>query len=261
MTGYYEPLFEGSRQKTARFRYPLYAVPDDLVRLKPAAKTPGSRVRRGASGQLQPYWTREEIELGKAQGSLAGKELVFLDSPIQVFLVHVQGSVRIRLEDGHEMRLGYADANGHPYKSIGRFMIDKGWLPSGQASMPAIRTWLEKNPEKLPAVMGSNPSYVFFKVLNTEAASGPLGSLGISLTPMRSIAVDPNFLPLGAPVYLVSSTPDRQPLQRLVIAQDVGSAIQGAQRADFFWGSGEAAGEQAGRSKNPLSLWLLWPRS
>lgn len=262
MTGYYEPLFEGSRQKTSRFRYPLYAVPDDLIRLKPAAKTAGSRGRRDASGQVAPYyWTREDIERGKAQSSLAGKELVYLESPVEVFVAQVQGSVRIRLEDGRELRLGYADGNGHPYKSIGRFMIDQGWLPSGQASMPAIRTWLEKNPEKLPAVMAANPSYVFFKEMNTETGVGPLGSLGVPLTPMRSVAVDPNYVPLGALVYMASSTPDKQPLQRLVVAQDVGSAIQGAQRVDFFWGSGEAAGEQAGRSRHALNVWLLWPRS
>ncbi|MES2207856.1 MAG: MltA domain-containing protein [Pseudomonadota bacterium] len=261
MTGYYEPFFEGSRQKNARFRYPLFATPSDLVRVKPQAKTPGSRMRRDASGRLLPYWTREDIELGRARNSLMGKEIVYLENPIEVFVAQVQGSVRIHLNEGGEIRLGYADANGYPYKSIGKFMIEQGWLPANQASMSSIRTWLEKNPDKYVSVMAANPSYIFFRELShLPADSGPLGSLGIPLTPMRSIAVDPNFVPLGSMVYLASKTPEKQALQRLVVAQDVGSAIQGVQRADFFWGSGEHAGELAGRSKQPLSLWVLWPR-
>jgi membrane-bound lytic murein transglycosylase A len=261
MTGYYEPLFDGSRRKTGRFRYPLYAAPADLIRLKPAAKTPGSRARRDASGRTVPYWSRQEIEAGKAEASLDGNEIAYLEHPIDVLTAHIQGSLRVRLEDGSELRLGYADGNGHPYKSIGRFMIDQGWITWGQASMQGIRAWLDAHPEKVSVVLAANPSYVFFRELPAVAGEGPLGSMGIPLTARRSIAVDPSFVPLGAPVYVSGTMPDHQPLRRLVMAQDVGSAIIGAQRADFFWGSGESAGAIAGRSKSPVTLWLLWPRS
>jgi membrane-bound lytic murein transglycosylase A len=261
MTGYYEPLLDGSRRRNARFRYPLYAPPSDLIRLKPAAKTPGSRVRYDSFGRAVPYWTRQEIDAGKASSALEGKELAYLEHPVDVLISQIQGSLRVRLDNGSEMRLGYADGNGHPYKSVGRFMIDQGWITWGQASMQGIRTWLEAHPDKMATVMAANPSYVFFKELPPVVGEGPLGSMGIPLTARRSIAVDPSFVPIGVPVYLSGTMPDRQPLRRLVLAQDVGSAIVGAQRADFFWGSGETAGAIAGRSKSPVTLWVLWPRS
>jgi membrane-bound lytic murein transglycosylase A len=260
ITGYYQPLFQGSRQKTPRFRYPLYAPPDDLVRLKPLAKSSNSRARRDESGQMVPYWTREEIEAGRAT-ALSGKEIVYLDNPIDVLVAQIQGSVRIRLDDRQDVYLGYADANGHPYKSVGRFLIDQGYLPANQVSMPSIHKWLDKNPDKFSLIASANPSYVFFKEINSEPNTGPIGTLGVPLTPMRSVAVDPHYVPLGTLVYITSNAPDKRMLQRLAVAQDTGSAILGAQRADFFWGMGEEAGQQAGRLKSPLNLWVLWPKT
>ncbi|MGA8054964.1 MAG: murein transglycosylase A, partial [Burkholderiales bacterium] len=262
VTGYYEPLLRGSRDKRAPYVNPLYAPPDDLLVIDLASINPdlqNMRLRGRLDGKrVVPYFSRAEIEGGKAP--VAGKEIVFVDDPIEAFFLQIQGSGRVRLENGELLRVGYADQNGHPYRSIGRYLVDRGELPLSDASMQGIAAWARANPRRLSELLDANPSYVFFRELpNSEG--GPLGALGVPLTPERSIAVDPRFVPLGAPVWLATTRPNAvTPLQRLVVAQDTGGAIRGAVRADFFWGFGPAAGQAAGRMRQEGRLWVLLPR-
>lgn len=262
LTGYYEPLLRGSRQPDARYRHPLYGPPDDLITVDLSAVAPDTRnVRlrgRLVGRKLLPYWSRAEIEEGRAP--LKGRELLWVDDAVELFFLQVQGSGRVRMEGGETVRVGYADQNGHPYRSIGRVLVDRGDLPLEKASMQGIRAWGQANAARLPALLNENPSYVFFRVL-PDVEGGPPGALGVPLLAGRSIAVDPVSIPLGAPVFLASTQPGTdRPLQRLVAAQDTGGAIRGAVRADFFWGFGPEAGELAGRMRQPLRLWVLLPR-
>jgi membrane-bound lytic murein transglycosylase A len=263
VTGYYEPLLKGSREKTDRFATPLYRRPDDLLIVDLASVFPelkGKRVRGRVEGnKVVPYYSRAAT---REAAGLAGHEIVWIDSAIDAFLLEVQGSGRVQLTTGETIRLQYDDQNGHPYRSIGKYLVDLGAMPLEQVNMPAIRAWLAANPQRLREVLDSNPSVVFFREAALEDPSvGPKGSLGVPLTAGRSIAVDAKFLPLGAPVFLATTTPDTgAPLQRLVMAQDTGGAIAGPVRADFFFGFGAAAGELAGRMKNDGQMWLLWPR-
>jgi len=262
VTGYYEPLLRGSRHFTEKYRYPLYTAPDDLLVVDLTALYPELKSLR-LRGRLQgnkvvPYWSREEILNGAAP--LTGKELAWVDDPVELFFLQVQGSGRIRLEDGRMMRVGYGDQNGHPYRSIGKWLVENKELTLDKASMQGIKEWARKNPERLPALLNANPSYVFFRELN-NAGSGPLGSLGVPLTPERSIAVDPRYIPMGAPVWLATTRPNSaEPMNRLVLAQDTGSAIQGGVRADFFWGFGDEAGRLAGAMKQKGRMWVLLPK-
>jgi membrane-bound lytic murein transglycosylase A len=262
VTGYYEPLLRGSRSRSERYRFPLYSPPDDLVSVELGALFPeleGKRVRGRLQGnRVVPYYTRGEIE--GAQAPLRGRELFWVDDAVELFFLHIQGSGRIRLESGQVARIGYADHNGHPYRSIGRILVERGELDPEKASMQAIQNWARKNPELVPAVLAANPSYVFFREL-PDGTAGPIGSLGVALTPGRSIAIDPQQVPLGAPVFLATTRPNSQePLNRLVLAQDAGSAIKGPARADFFWGFGPEAGELAGRMRQAGRMWILLPR-
>jgi membrane-bound lytic murein transglycosylase A len=206
-----------------------------------------------------PYYNRAELE---TSSSLRGREIVWVDDALDAFLLQVQGSGRVQLASGEVIRLQYADQNGYPYQSIGRYLVDKGELTVEQATMPGIRQWLAANPARLNEVLDSNPSYVFFSEEKIDdPTQGPKGAQGVALTPGRSIAVDPASVPLGAPVFLDTTYPATdQPLQRLVVAQDTGGAIRGAVRADFFWGFGHEAGDQAGRMRQPLKMWMLWPK-
>jgi membrane-bound lytic murein transglycosylase A len=262
LTGYYEPLLQGSRTADARFRHPIYAAPDDLVTVDLSSVAPDTRNIR-LRGRLQgrklvPYWSRAEIEDGKAR--LVGRELVWVEDAVELFFLQVQGSGRVRLPDDSTVRVGYADQNGHPYRSIGRVLVDRGELPLEKASMQGIKAWGQANPSRLAALLAENPSYVFFREL-PAGDGGPLGALGIPLTPGRSIAVDPTVVPLGAPVFVSTTWPNSpRALDRLVMAQDTGGAIRGAVRADFFWGFGAEAGELAGRMRQPLKMWVLLPR-
>ncbi len=262
LTGYYEPLLQGSRTPDARFRHPIFAAPDDLITVDLSGVAPDTRNIR-LRGRLQgrklvPYWSRAEIEEGKAR--LSGRELVWVEDAVELFFLQVQGSGRVRLPDGGTVRVGYADQNGHPYRSIGRVLVDRGELPLEKASMQGIKAWGQANPSRLAALLAENPSYVFFREL-PAGDGGPIGALGIPLTPGRSIAVDPNVVPLGAPVFVSTTWPNSpRPLDRLVMAQDTGGAIRGAVRADFFWGFGADAGELAGRMRQPLKMWVLLPR-
>lgn len=261
ITGYYEPILDGSRTRSDRYRHPIYAAPADLVTVDLAAQYPalrGMRLRGRIDGRrLVPYWSRGEIE--NAGGSLPASAIAYVADAVDLFFLQIQGSGQIRLDTGARLRVGYADQNGHPYRSLGRHLVERGELTLEQASMQGIKAWARANPAKLQEALNSNPSYVFFREL--PADGDPLGALGIQLTPTYSIAADPRFVPLGAPVYLATTFPlSLRPLERLVIAQDTGGAIRGAVRADFFWGSGDEAGTHAGRMRQQGRLWLLWPR-
>ncbi len=261
VTGYYEPLLKGDRERTARARYPLYAAPDDLVTVDLASVYPelkGLRLRgRLAGNRIVPYAARKDIE---APG-FPGRAIAWAEDPVDLFFLQIQGSGRIELPDGSHLRVGYADQNGYPYLSVGRLLVERGELTLDQASMQGIKNWGAKNPDKLPDLLAANPSYVFFRAL-PDGLAGPLGALGVPLTAARSIAVDPRFVPLGAPVFLATTQPNSPvPLNRLMLAQDTGGAIRGGVRADFFWGFGDAAGELAGRMKQRGRMWVLLPKT
>jgi membrane-bound lytic murein transglycosylase A len=263
ITGYYEPLLHGSRTPGGRYRYPVFGVPDDLLvvdltDLYPELK--GMRLRGRMEGRrIVPYFDRAQIEQGRA--ALGGKEIAWVDDPVDLFFLQIQGSGRIRLASGETIRVGYADQNGHPYRSIGRLLVERGDLPLEKASMQGIKAWGRANPERLNELLHQNASYVFFRELPGGTA-GPPGAMGVPLTPRRSVAVDPRFVPLGAPVYVATTWPlSNRPLNQLMLAQDTGGAIRGAVRADFFWGFGEEAAREAGRMKQPLRMWVLLPKS
>jgi membrane-bound lytic murein transglycosylase A len=266
VTGYYEPLLHGSRRQDERYRYALYAPPDDLLTVDLAELYPelkDKRLRGRVEGtRVVPYWPRADIDAGKAP--LSGKELLFVDDPVEAFFLQIQGSGRVQLPDGAIVRVGYADQNGQPYRSIGRVLIERGQLPPEKASMQGIKQWAREHPDELPALLAENPSYVFFREVVPDPAAtidGPIGTLGVPLAPGRTIAVDPRFIPLGAPVFVATTWPlATRPLNRLMLAQDTGGAIRGPLRADWFWGFGEDAAREAGRMKQDGRMWLLWPK-
>jgi len=246
LTAYYEPVFEASRTPRPGFEVPLYGVPANLK-------------------ARSPWFSREEIaKLPAAQAALKGKEIAYIASPVDAMVLHIQGSGRLWLteRDGRrtQIRLAFAGTNEHPYQSIGRWLLDQNLTKD--ATWPGIKAWLAQNPRRTNELMWRNPRFIFFKeepLLGTEALLGPKGAMGVPLTPGRSIAVDPGSIPYGSAVWLYSGGP-QTPLNRLVFAQDTGSAIVGAVRADYFVGSGDAAGELAGRLKQDMAAWVLLPR-
>lgn len=261
VTGYYEPLLHGSRHRGKGFEQPVRGVPDDLLTIDLASVFPelkNKRVRGRLEGnKVVPYWSRAEIELRGEQ--LPSKTLLYVDDAVELFFLQVQGSGRVKLSDGSMTRLNYGDQNGHPYQSIGRLLVERGDLKLEEASMQGIQAWARANPARLNALLNANPSYVFFREM-PNSKEGPVGALGVPLTAQRSIAIDPRSVPLGVPVYLATTQPNSvQPMNQLVMAQDTGGAIKGAVRADFFWGFGKEAGEQAGRMKQNGRLWILVP--
>ncbi|OZI21540.1 hypothetical protein CAL26_25275 [Bordetella genomosp. 9] len=267
VTGYYEPLVRGSRVQGGLNQWPLYAPPKDLLTIDLGSIYPelaGKRVRGKLDGKrVVPYDTRAELENNPARRPPA---LVYVDDPVDNFFLQVQGSGRVLLTDGPDagktIRVAYADHNGQPYVSIGRWLVDKGELTADQASMQNIRAWAQRNPQRVREMLNANPAVVFFKEeAVTDPEAGPRGAYGLSLTARRSIAVDTSFVPLGTPVFLGTSWPGTdRPLDRLVFAQDTGTAIRGAARADFYWGYGDAAGQMAGRMKQRGQMWILWPK-
>ncbi|MBS1186418.1 MAG: murein transglycosylase [Burkholderiaceae bacterium] len=264
-TGYYEPLLNGSHKRGGRFQTPLHSPPGDLIAVDLSVSYPelkGGRPRGRRDGnRLVPYLSRAEIAQSK---SMAKNVLLWVDDPVDAFFLQVQGSGRIRLADsGETVRVAYADTNGHPYRSIGRHLVERGELTLEQASAQGIKGWCALNPSRMQELLNVNPSYVFFRLERLRnPQQGPKGALGVPLTPQRSIAIDPHFVPLGAPVFLSTTQPGSgQPLNMLVLAQDTGSAIRGAVRADYFWGFGHEAGEQAGKMKQRAKMWLLMPRN
>src|SRR5471030_1725898 len=263
VTGYYEPLLRGARKKGGPYQTPLYKVPDDMLTIDLASVYPelkGMRLRGRLVGKkVVPYATRADIE--RADGG--GKELLWVDDPVESFFLQVQGSGRVQLTDTQEtVRVAYADQNGHPYKSIGRYLVDQGELTFEQASAQGIKAWIAAHPAREQELFNANPSYVFFKEERLpDPRVGPKGALGVALTPQRSVAIDASQLPLGAPLFLSTTQPNNDiPMQRLVMAQDTGGAIRGAIRVDFFFGFGAEASENAGRMKQRGSVWVLLPK-
>lgn len=236
-TGYYEPELPGSLTKTRRFAHPIYRKPDDL-----------------RDGQV--YYDRKSIEAGALRGR--GLEIAYLEDPVEAFFLHVQGSGRIKLTNGKTLRVGYAAANGYTYRSVGQEMVARGTFTQDQVSAQVIQSFVRNNPRQGRELLNVNPSYVFFRVIpELTPEMGPIGAMNRSITTLRSIAVDPSFTTLGTPVW-IDKTGDN-PMQRLMIAQDTGGAIKGAQRADIFYGTGQAAGDAAGIVKDGGRMVQLLP--
>lgn len=264
LTGYFEPELRGSLRRTDRFATPLHARPPELVEADLGSFLPELRGRRVAGaardGRLHPFADRAAI----AGGALAGRglELAWVDDPADAFFLHIQGSGRVVLAEGGVLRLGYAGWNGQPYVAVGRALVEQGALPREAVSMQAIRAWMaQAGPERAAALMARNPSYIFFRRLDLPAEAGPIGTQGVPLTPMRSIAVDRALVPLGLPVWVAGRDPLTDlPLRRLTVAQDTGGAIRGPARADLFTGWGAEAAERAGLMRDPAALFLLLPR-
>jgi membrane-bound lytic murein transglycosylase A len=264
ITGYYEPMLHGSRKRGGAYQTPVYKVPDDLLTIDLASVYPtlkNMRLRGRLSGKkVVPYSTRAEIE----RANLPGKELLWVDDPVEAFFLEVQGSGRVQLDDsGETVRIAYADQNGHPYKAIGRWLVEQGELKVEQASAQGIKAWIAAHPERRQELFNVNPSFVFFREERLpDPGVGPKGALGVPLTPARSVAVDPHFLPLGAPLFLATTEAGSDvPMRRLMMAQDTGGAIRGAVRADFFYGFGGSAPDKAGLMKQQGTIWVLLPRA
>jgi len=257
LTGYFEPLLEGRRRADARFRYPLHRPPADL-------------------GTRKPHFTRADLEQTAAgRAAIAGRELVYLADPLDVLMIQVQGSGKVRMldergTDGQPrvVRMAFAGHNSQPYQSVARWLVDQGAVTLDQASWDAIRNWAARNPQRVSEMMNANPRVVYFREeVPKEADVGPVGAQGVPLTPQRSIAVDRDAVPLGTPVWIDTTVPQAwnkreapQDLHRLVLAQDTGGAILGGVRADYFWGAGDEALLHAARTKQSLAMWVLWPR-
>jgi membrane-bound lytic murein transglycosylase A len=262
ITGYYEPLIKGSRTRSKAYAWPVLGVPDDLLSIDLGDVYPdlkGQRVRgRLVGNKVVPYYSRADVD--RLKDRFAGKTILYAEDAVELFFLQVQGSGRVQLPEGSVVRLAYADTNGYPYQSIGRWLADKGELRVEQASMEGIKNWARANPNRLQEMLNANPSYIFFRE-GPSSNAGPVGALGQPLTEGRSLAVDPRSIPLGAPVFLATTHPNSaQPLQRLMLAQDTGSAIKGGVRGDFYWGFGAEAGALAGRMRQKGEMWVLWPR-
>ncbi len=237
-TGYFEPELEGSRYRTARYRYPVYKMPPE-------------------ASINSPWLSRRDILTGDAmQGR--GLEIAWVDDPVELFFLQIQGSGRIKLNSGGTLRVGYGGANGHPYRSIGMEMVRRGIYKAHQVSAQVIKSWVRRNPVDGSELLLHNPSYVFFReIRKIRPSKGPLGAMNRSITTLRSLAVDPKYTPLGAPVWVEKDGETK--MRRLMIAQDTGSAIKGAQRGDIFYGTGDSAGQAAGRLRDPGRMVVLLP--
>jgi len=260
-TGYYVPDLRASRQPSPDFSWPLYRRPDDLLVVDLREVYPalaGYRLRGRLDGmKIVPYWDRAAID--SPRQPLAGLELAWVDDPVELFFLQIQGSGRLLFDDGSRVMVNYAEQNGHPYRSVATWLIERGAMSRDQMSMQNIKGWAQANPDLVHELLSQNPSYVFFRELPLEAETPP-GAFGVPLTPGRSVAIDPRYTPLGAPVFIATTRPNSsEPLYRLMMAQDTGGAIKGEVRIDFFWGMGERAGIQAGRMKQPLKMWVLLP--
>ncbi|MCW6029528.1 MltA domain-containing protein [Stenotrophomonas sp. SRS1] len=259
ITGYYEPIYAGSLTRTAKASVPVYGVPDDMVSVQLDSLYPelkGKRLRGRVEGRvLKPYDDAARI----AANGVKAPVLAWLTSPMDLQFLQIQGSGRVQLADGRQLRIAYADQNGHPYRPIGRWLVEQGELKQADVSMAAIRAWADAHPARVPELLASNPSYVFF-TRGPDSDDGPRGSLNVPLTAGYSVAVDRNVVPLGSLLWLSTTRPDGTALVRPVAAQDTGGAITGEVRADLFWGTGDAAGELAGHMKQKGTIWMLWPK-
>ncbi|MBV8123895.1 MAG: MltA domain-containing protein [Burkholderiaceae bacterium] len=249
ITGYFEPLLQAMRRPQGAFKVPLYAPPPDL-------------------NPQRPYFTRSQIDSDPAlRARLRPQEIAFVDDPLDALLLHIQGSGRLQLTEPNgeqrQLRLAFAGHNNLPYQSVGRWLIERGELRPGEASWPQIKDWARRNPQRIAELLAANPRYVFFREEPLPDPNlGPRGGQGVALTPGRSVAVDRASIPYGTPIWMDATEPlSNTPLRRLAMAQDTGSAITGAVRLDYFWGWGPEAEAQAGRMKQPLHLWALWPRT
>ncbi len=237
-TGYFEPELDGDLYRSARYQYPIYAMPPEAL-------------------ETNPWLTRRQILDGDAMNG-RGLEIAWVDDPVELFFLQIQGSGRVRLPDGRYLRVGYRGANGHPYRSIGVELVRRGVYEPHQVSAEVIKSWVRRNPEEGRELLYHNPSYVFFReVSKVPADQGPLGAMNRSVTTLRTIAVDPSIVKLGSPVWIEKD--GNGPMRRLMIAQDTGSAIKGAQRADVFFGTGDAAGKAAGMLRDPGRMLVLMP--
>lgn len=266
LTGYYEPVLEGSRRQHGRYQVPIYKRPPELITL--VDETKGSKAGTISHGHktekgIEPYYTRAQID----QGALAGRnlELVYLADPVDAFFMQIQGSARVQLDDGTLMRVGYDGKNGHPYASIGRRLVELGHVAAETLSLGSLRAWLLADKERGRQAMWHNPSYIFFREMGSGNDTGPLGALGAPLTPGRSIAIDPAYHPLGTPIFVTADGMNHVEksgtFARLMIAQDVGSAIKGPERGDLYFGTGEEAGKLAGVTRHKGHFAVLVPNS
>ncbi len=258
ITGYYEPLLYGSLKKTSRYKYPLYKTPKDMyivdfTSIYPDLKTYKLRGKL-VGNKVLPYDSREEIEKNPSKEL---EPIVYVDNKVDVFLLHVQGSGKVLLDTGELINVGYAEQNGRKFKGIGMYMLNKGYITKDELSAQGMKKYLDKNPSKADEVLNQNESYVFFQKSN----QGATGSLGTPLTAKRNIAVDRSVIPLGMPVFLNTTNPvDKKPINQLMVAADVGGAIKGKVRADFFWGFGDSAFDYAGRMKEKGKMYILMPK-
>ncbi len=243
VTGYYEPIIHGSRVRTERYSVPLYSYPKAWVRAKPS-----------------PAPTRAEL---MSSNLLQGSEIAWVEDPVAAASMQIQGSGKIRLDNGQIVRFGFAGTNDQPFKSSAQWLLDRKEITRAEATMQGISEWAKRNPSKVQEMLNANPRFVFFREQPASANQdlGPIGALGVPLTPGRSVAIDPRAIPLGAPMFLETTRPlSNQPIRRLVMAQDTGKAIVGPVRVDFYWGTGDEAGELAGRMKQNGRVWLMLPK-
>ena len=266
LTGYYEPVLEGSLKPEGGFRYPIYRLPEDLIEIRNGNSKNGNgkkKVGRLENGELVPYYSREEID---SRGALQGKgyELAWLKDPWERFVLHVQGSGQLRLPNGEIFRVGFAGSNGRAYRGVGQYLVQLGCFPEQDLSLRRVREFIRENPEKAEEIFNQNERYIFFRLI--ESSEGPYGSLGVSLTAGRSIATDHNVYPAGALAYLIARQPvlngggktiGKAPLRRFVLNQDTGAAMKGSSRVDFFWGTGEKAGLMAGELRDEGKIYFL----
>ena len=248
ITGYYEPTLFGSRFKNKEFKYPVYAIPKDF-RHRSYYPYRG----RYLKNKYVPYFTRKEIE----KRGINSKVICYVNNKVDLFFMHIQGSGYIKLNSNQNIYVGYHNQNGHPYRSIGRYMLNKGYLQKDDISLQTIKQWLRNNPKQIDEVLYHNPRYIFFK----ESKLAATGSTGVVLTPYHSIAVDGRYIPFGIPTFISTTNPiTKKALNYITIAQDKGGAIKGELRIDYFFGSGSLAGKLAGKMKESGTIWLLLPK-
>ena len=261
ITGYYEPLLNGSFTKSETYKYPVYKVPADMITVDLSSVYPSLkkyRLRGKLKGnKLVPFYNREDLDSKKLEED---NILLYVDNKIDLYFLHIQGSGKIKLDTGEIINIGYANQNGHRYKSIGKYMINKGYIGSGteySASMQGMKKWFEDNPKLVDEVLNVNPSYIFFE----KRAKGATGSLGVELVPKRNLAVDTRYIKLGMPVFINTKNPlTKKEINKLMVAADTGGAIKGEIRADFFWGFSKEAAKYAGRMKEKGELYILVPK-
>ena len=256
-TSYYEAVINASYNKNDKYKYPVYGKPNDLIEINLRdfdKELPNTRlVGRIVNNKFVPYYNRRDIE----NNGISAPVIMWGDDLIDIHFMQIQGSAVAKMNDGSEVRIGYADNNGHKFKGIGSILISKGYIKPEDSSMPKIREWLRKNPDKAKDLMAENDRFIFQKINN---ADGPLGAFGVSLTAGRSLAVDTRYIPLGSILWLDTISPDKRNINKIVFAQDIGSAIKGVVRGDYFWGHGEEALKHAGRMNSSGKYYLLLPK-